>query len=382
MKRSWLLVIVLSMCILLAACGQKPTSTASPLPSATPPPPQVKTEALAVTATEALSETTAAENTPIATEPAATATEAGPTATEPAPTATEAAPAPQEATPTPASEPAACEDKAAFYDDVTIPDDTAFQQSTEFTKIWRIRNEGTCTWDGYNLSWAGGSLLEAPLTNPIPLTRPGELVDIPVQMRSPVQGGVYTSLWEFENPTTGKHFGVNAGGVDLIWVRISVTWYPEGSSLPGVSTLPTPAGGCTVEKNQAFIDQLLTLINGVRADNGLPALTLDARLSAAAQKHSEDMACKNYRDHIGSDGSDWARRVEAAGYKYSYVSENIYAGDPAFGGDAAGAFAWWMDSQVHRDNILSRKVTQIGIGFAASDNAQYKGRYTLNFARP
>jgi uncharacterized protein YkwD len=317
------------------------------------------------------------QSTAPAAEPTAAPTAA---ATEPAPTAT--APA---ATAAPSSggstQSSACEDKAAFYADVTIPDDTSFKHSVEFTKIWRIKNEGTCTWNGYTLVWAGGSAFDAPVANPIPLTRPGDLVDIPVEMHSPNQGGVYTSLWEFEN-SAGKRFGVNSGGIDLIWVRISVTWYPEGSTSPGASTIPAPVGGCTVEKNPAYIDQILALINAERAKNSLAELTLDPRLNAAAQAHSEEMACKNYMDHTGSDGSDWVARVKRAGYSYSYVSENIYAGDPGFGGDAQGAFNWWMNSPIHRDNILSKKITQIGIGFAASSNAQFKGRYTLNFARP
>jgi len=387
MKKFWYIGCVFVLGIILAACNQLGTPgtslTSNPAPSATPPPPQVVTGTLVPaetplpTATEVTGAAPSLTPTEEPTTPPAeaTATAVEPPASEPTVTATPATP------PNSQASGSACDDKAAFYDDVTIPDDTSFKQSVEFVKTWRIRNEGTCTWNGYNLIWAGGNLLDAPLSNPIPLTQPGDLVDISVNMRSPGQGGVYLSQWEFQN-AAGQRFGVNSGGVDLIWTRISVTWYPEGSSSPGVSTLPAPAAGCNLQTNPAYIDQLLGLINAERQKNGLAPLTLDSRLSAAAQAHSEDMACKNYMDHTGSDGSGWADRVKAAGYPYSYVSENIYAGDPAFGGDANGAFTWWMGSPVHRDNILSSKITQIGIGFAASDNAKYKGRYTLNFARP
>ena len=47
-----------------------------------------------------------------------------------------------------------------------------------------------------------------------------------------------------------------------------------------------------------------------------------------------------------------------------------------------GAFAWWMNSPVHRGSILSAKVTRIGIGYACSESSTYGGCYTLNFARP
>jgi uncharacterized protein YkwD len=377
MKQLGVLLIIAYFAIALVACAQTPTPVApAALASATPRPPQVKTEVIAPspTAQVALTDTPAAEVSPTET-PAVQPTQTPLTPEEPAPADTPPAPAGDD----PQSAP--CEDKAAFYDDVTIPDDSPFKQAVEFTKTWRIRNEGTCTWASYQLVWAGGSLLDAAIANPIPLTHPGDLVDISVKMRSPNQGGLYTSLWELQN-TADKRFGVNSGGVDRIWTRISVTWYPDGSTAPGVSALPVPPGACVMQKNQAYIDQLIDLINTARQRNDLTALSLEVRLNAAAQAHSEDMACKNFSDHVGSDGSGWAERVRAAGYSYTYVSENIYTGDPEFGGDAQGAFNWWMNSPVHRDNILSPKVTQIGIGFASSPNAQFKGRYTLNFARP
>ena len=384
-------IAAVALSTVLISCQQPPVKVTQTSPPATQPPPQVTIEELA-TQTSVPTDT----NEPVASPTEQTSAE--PTAAEPEPTNAQAEPAAteestSEPTATPTAEPtqapdssnqqatSGCEDKAAFFADITIPDDTPFKQSEEFEKIWRIRNEGSCTWDGYTLVWAGGSVFDAQLANQIPLTRPGDVVDIPVKMRAPNQGGLFTSLWEFENPS-GKRFGVNSGGIDYIWVRISVTWYPEGSTSPGVSVQPTPTWGCNVEKIPSYIDQILALINDVRAKNGLAALTLEPRLSAAAQAHSEDMACMDYIDHTGSDGSNWADRVKAAGYKYSYVSENIYAGDPAFGGDAQGAFDWWMNSKIHRDNILSPKITQIGIGFASSTNAQFKGRYTLNFARP
>jgi uncharacterized protein YkwD len=376
--------VMLVVVLILAGCGQTLPATQVTLPTAnvTPKAPVVKSETLS-TATPAPENESNAIQSDIPAEQSPTPTEmpAGePTAT-PTPYSAPATTADSNPAPTIALQTEACEDKAAFYDDITIPDDTSFKHNVVFEKIWRVRNEGTCTWDGYKLVWAGGSLFDAPLANPIPRTAPGEFANIVVKMQSPNQGGVYTSVWEFEN-AAGNRFGVNSGGGDKIWVRISVTWYPEGSSSPGVSTLPTPVGGCTVERNQAYIDQILSLINAVRQQNGLATLSMDAKLNAAAQAHSEDMACQNFIDHTGSDGSDWAARVKKQSYSYSYVSENIYAGDPAFGGDAQGAFDWWMNSPVHRDNILSKKITQIGIGFAASDKAQFKGRYTLNFAKP
>jgi len=274
--------------------------------------------------------------------------------------------------------PAACEDKAAFYDDVTIPDNTSFKQNIAFVKTWQIKNEGTCTWDGYKLVFAGGSIMNAPLANPMPVVKPGELANLSVNLTSPNQGGLYTGLWQFENKE-GKRFGVNSGGVDYIWVKISVTWYPDGSSNPGVTNLPAPAS-CALEPKPGIVEQVLAAINQAREERGLAALTLNPSLAAAAQAHSEDMACKNFTSHTGSDGSDWNARIKRQGYPYAYASENIFYGDPNFA-TPASAVEWWINSPVHFKNMMSNKVTEIGIGYALNPKSTYQGYFTVNFAK-
>ncbi|MFM8323199.1 MAG: NBR1-Ig-like domain-containing protein [Chloroflexota bacterium] len=142
------------------------------------------------------------------------------------------------------------------------------------------------------------------------------------------------------------------------------------------------AGSCSYQGSPAYLSQIVSLVNAARAQNGLTALALNSQLSAAAQLHSQDMGCKNYVDHTGSDGSTWFDRVRAQGYPgASSARENIYVGNPAFGGTAQGAFNWWMNSQVHRDNILFTSVTQIGVGYVFVNSSAYGGYYTLIVAR-
>jgi uncharacterized protein YkwD len=124
-------------------------------------------------------------------------------------------------------------------------------------------------------------------------------------------------------------------------------------------------------------------VNAARAENGLGSLALQSQLSTAALVHSRDMACAGFIDHDGSDGSTWYDRVTAQGYANSASArENIYVGDPAFGGTPQGAFNWWMNSQVHRDNILNANVSQVGIAYVYLKGSPYGGYYTLLVARP
>ena len=99
------------------------------------------------------------------------------------------------------------------------------------------------------------------------------------------------------------------------------------------------------------------------------ALSVDPRISAAAQGHSEDMAARGYFAHDSPDGRDFADRITAAGYS-SPGAENIAQGQP----DAATVVQDWMESPGHRRNILDCSLSTIGVGLA-------DGYWTQNFGR-
>ena len=126
----------------------------------------------------------------------------------------------------------------------------------------------------------------------------------------------------------------------------------------------------------------MDLVNQIRQENGLAPFNVSALLSEAAFVHSRDMACNRFVDHSGSDGSSWYDRIRAQGYIFSGANENIYVGFPEFGGTAEGAVNWWMNSQVHRDNILKASNIDAGAGYVYDPNSEWGGYYTMVFARP
>jgi len=309
-------------------------------------------------------------------------TEAAPTeapTTEP----TEAEPTTEPTSePEPTATPAAskdCIDKAAFYADVTVPDGTPFDPEEEFTKTWKVRNEGSCTWNNYELVFDNGDLMSAETINPIPSAAPGEIIDISIEMTAPSRAGAYTGNWQFR-ANNGATFGLGSAGEGLLWVKIGVR--SPGGGGTTTTTTTTTTESCNYERQTDAEAQVLSLINDTRASNGLGTLTLNSQLSAAAVRHSADMACQDFVGHNGSDGSTWYTRIEAEGMSYTRASENIYVGSPSFGGTPQGAFDWWMNSQVHRDNILDASFTKIGIGYVYSAGSSYGGYYTLVFSRP
>jgi hypothetical protein len=64
-------------------------------------------------------------------------------------------------------------DLGQFVRDVSIPDGTTFAPGETFTKTWRIRNAGTCTWSGYSLVFDSGDSMGGTSPISIGIVGPG-----------------------------------------------------------------------------------------------------------------------------------------------------------------------------------------------------------------
>jgi hypothetical protein len=95
-----------------------------------------------------------------------------------------------------------------FVDDVTIPDNTWIAPGETFTKTWRVRNDGSCTWDsGYKVEFNYGAQMEAPASVSLPEdVLPGDDVDITVELEAPADAGTYTGHYWLKSDT-GIFFG-------------------------------------------------------------------------------------------------------------------------------------------------------------------------------
>jgi uncharacterized protein YkwD len=122
---------------------------------------------------------------------------------------------------------------------------------------------------------------------------------------------------------------------------------------------------CVIPTNAAAqIRETRGQINAYRAQAGLPALTQNTKLAAAAASHACDMADMGKISHSGSNGSDFAHRIKTRGYKFSAANENV----GTFG--TGKAAQWWYNSPGHRANMLSPKITEMGLGIALGADKQ------------
>lgn len=104
--------------------------------------------------------------------------------------------------------------------------------------------------------------------------------------------------------------------------------------------------------------EVIRLTNEKRAQNGLPPLIDNPSLDRAAQAKGADMLSKGYWAHVAPDGiQPWAFFMNV-GYNYRYAGENL-ARDFA---NPSSAIDAWMASPSHRENLLSPKYKEIGIG--------------------
>ena len=262
----WGMLLVASL-ILLSGCGATPEE-------ATISPDQARTS-VAQTVVAAVSQTMVTSPTITQTPTLVPETTESTTATSDRPPLDLGEPTGNSPAPTsvPVAQSTSC-DSAMFISDVTIPDGTDLDPESEFTKTWRLKNNGSCTWDSeYSFVYTSGDLLGASssMNLGVDSVNPGESIDISVDMVSPDSAGTYTSYWQMQN-ASGVLFGdavyvqidvledlVTNTPTDTPTTTVSITDTPTatGTSLPtstpGPTDTPTPVPTSTTLPSQTQI---------------------------------------------------------------------------------------------------------------------------------
>ena len=153
--------------------------------------------------------------------------------------------------------------------------------------------------------------------------------------------------------------------------------------------------GYTVQAEPVAMDTLsesvltskvLDIINVERGKQGCKPLQMDDRLFMAAQRQSLAMAQQHFAGHQNPDGSTAEARVEAAGYHFDAVSENIQVN--TFRPEDVAATS--LNAPRHRENLLNCGYTDTGIAVVLQSDgvavdgvpAIYKYYWTQVLATP
>ncbi len=113
---------------------------------------------------------------------------------------------------------------------------------------------------------------------------------------------------------------------------------------------------------------VLAETNAYRASKSIPQLGANAALEAAATAYAAYLAEHDKMGHT-ADGSSPPKRVSAQGYKYCFISENVWSSfrhpQTTLADELARkAMDGWKKSPGHNANLLQKRAQEIGIGAA------------------
>jgi len=123
-------------------------------------------------------------------------------------------------------------------------------------------------------------------------------------------------------------------------------------------------------------DEIIRLVNIQRSYSGLGGLTFNWQVARVARIKSQDMINNGYFSHYSPVYGSPFKMLESYGLKFSSAAENIAYGQKT----AQAVMDAWMNSPGHKANILSKTVTQIGVGCAKASNGTLY--FTQLFIKP
>jgi hypothetical protein len=127
-----------------------------------------------------------------------------------------------------------------YISDVTIPDGTLLAPNQEFTKTWKVKNTGTCTWStSFKIVYSNGEKMGGTSTAMPNSVKPNEQVDISVKLKAPATSGSFTGVWVLADDKD-KNFGTALTVVIKTGtVTPTKTFTPSKTATAGTPASPT-----------------------------------------------------------------------------------------------------------------------------------------------
>jgi len=105
-------------------------------------------------------------------------------------------------------------------------------------------------------------------------------------------------------------------------------------------------------------EEIVELVNQARKEASLEGVEGNDRLDLSATDKAEHMRDNDYFDHVSPEGLQPWYFAQKRDYDYKAFGENLAEGYFS----AESVHEGWMNSPGHRENILSEKFNEIGIG--------------------
>jgi hypothetical protein len=123
----------------------------------------------------------------------------------------------------------------------------------------------------------------------------------------------------------------------------------------------------------ARAEDITAMISQYRRTHGLPALKVDPKLTAVAERQAQAMARSGIMDH-DVDGS-FASRISTANVVTG--AENIAAGTATW----SDTLRMWKESAGHNKNLLTPGADIVGVAVARNENTRYKTYWAMVIGR-
>lgn len=185
--------------------------------------------------------------------------------------------------------------------------------------------------------------------------------------------------------------------LSALWLAAALSACGGGDTAPPAAGSPPPPAPAPAPAPVAastcglpdFVANAMARINQWRASGAVcgsrgsfapaPALAWDTQLTQAADAHSRDMAANDFFSHTGSGGSTLASRVDATGYAWRSLGENIAAGQASIDQVVDG----WIASEGHCVNLLNPSFTEVGLAcVSGTASTTYRTYWTMDLAQP
>lgn len=136
-----------------------------------------------------------------------------------------------------------------------------------------------------------------------------------------------------------------------LWLALWLSPFGSGASEPADASL------------EALARDLHEAVNQVRTSRHLQPLSRRPELDRVARGHSADMAARHYVAHESPEGANVLDRLATTRRDdFTLAAENIGATNRA--SPNREILNGWLQSQVHRTNLLSPAFNETGIGVA------------------
>ncbi|KAF5069979.1 Cysteine-rich secretory protein family protein [anaerobic digester metagenome] len=214
-------------------------------------------------------------------------------------------------------------------------------------------------------SAAVAGVTATPSTNPVYLD--GQQITLEVYN---INGNNYMKLRDI-----GKVMGFNVYWDDGVQIDSDTAYTgeaPESDAASGSTAENIQSTTTAVEDTPVDVEfarnQVVSLTNDLRRENGLSALTVDENLMQAAQIRAEEMAATTTYSHTRPDGTKYSTVTGCR-----YVAENINRIAQLYLDQRSKSLAEatvdsWAYSDGHLANMLSTKANAIGVGIAKGVN--------------